>query len=589
MMRSVGLVFIYCLSLFLLPGCGQKKANKQDKQEYSQAVNYKMDSINTRIRCFFVTNPDSSEILLLLALNELDTLDYPERKFYVLLGLAEFYQNYKPNYMRAIDFITQAIEMYLKHPQKILLNTYAFIDIGNLFYNLHYYPQAISFYRIATEIENENKKSHSRILSLKNTGLAFQGLGAFDSAMYYFKMVDHLISNDKDILSAQNFNYIADLLLQKGISDSVKICAEKAKTILNQYYYQQQNDNEWLKTPVYRDWEFVRAEVHAILSDYYYKIGEYKDSEENFRQGMEHAELSKSMVPAIRLIENHALHDKLFPDYDSLIANAGMAMKYLLISKNLVNKQLFADSLSSMFLRLCLNGPAHRYAVISRQFNDSLMVLKASPERIQGMFKIASLATEQSKQILNQQVLDNLRKIHRQNNIILVVVTLFFLVSIALIIILMQYRRIKLAHLVLVTRIQDNLRLKEHREIYKGMPGNTEHRLDEQLTHVMLTQKPYLQKDITLQEMANILGSNKSYLSAYLNHHKNISFNDLLNRYRVEEICRLLSRTENDPFTFEYLAEQCGFRSRSTFYMAFKKFAGMSPATYRNHLRKTGR
>jgi AraC-like DNA-binding protein len=89
--------------------------------------------------------------------------------------------------------------------------------------------------------------------------------------------------------------------------------------------------------------------------------------------------------------------------------------------------------------------------------------------------------------------------------------------------------------------------------------------------------------------MANILGSNKSYLSAYLNHHKNISFNDLLNRYRVEEICRLLSRTENDPFTFEYLAEQCGFRSRSTFYMAFKKFAGMSPATYRNHLRKTGR
>ncbi|MFA5727680.1 MAG: hypothetical protein WC886_08575, partial [Saccharofermentanaceae bacterium] len=153
MMRSVGLVFIYCLSLFLLPGCGQKKANKQDKQEYSQAVNYKMDSINTRIRCFFVTNPDSSEILLLLALNELDTLDYPERKFYVLLGLAEFYQNYKPNYMRAIDFITQAIEMYLKHPQKILLNTYAFIDIGNLFYNLHYYPQAISFYRIATEIE----------------------------------------------------------------------------------------------------------------------------------------------------------------------------------------------------------------------------------------------------------------------------------------------------------------------------------------------------------------------------------------------------------------------------------------------------
>jgi len=589
MKRNIGFVFIIFLLLLLFSGCPLKKVNEIIRPEYYQAINYRIDSLNARIQNYYITNPDSAEVLLLLTLKEIDTFDYPERKFYLLLGLAEYYQNYKPDNIKAIDFAAQAIGIYLKNPEKFLLNSYTFIDMGNLFYNLHYYSHAISFYRIAMGIDHQNEKSHGRLVALMNTGLAFQHTKDSDSAMDYFRRVNRLVYGDNNILNAQNYSYMADLFLEKGNGDSVKKLSEKTIAILDQYCQHEQKDKNWNIGPVYRDWQFVRAKSHAILSDYYYRIGEFRKSEENFNLGMKHAELSKNRVAKIRLIENHALHDKLFPDTDSLITNADWAMKYLQDSKNPENKQLFADSLSAMFLRLGLVRYANRYARVSRQIKDSLLIFKASSERIQELLLIAFAATEQSKQTMKFQVLEDLIKIQYQRKIILVVVVLCFLISIVLVIILMQYQRIKQAHRILVERIQDNLRLKENKIIFRTLPADIENRLEEQLNQLMQTQKPFLQKDITLHEMANILGSNKTYLSAYLNHHKNITFNDLLNRYRVEELCGLLAQTTNDRFTLEYLAEQCGFNSKSTFYTVFKRFTGMSPATYRNHIRKLNR
>lgn len=97
----------------------------------------------------------------------------------------------------------------------------------------------------------------------------------------------------------------------------------------------------------------------------------------------------------------------------------------------------------------------------------------------------------------------------------------------------------------------------------------------------MLNEKPYLQQELTLSDLAELLGTTDKKLSALLNHVLNTSFYDFINRYRVEEVKEKLKQEENEKYSLLGLAYTCGFNSKSSFYRAFKKETGVSPTTYK--------
>jgi len=83
----------------------------------------------------------------------------------------------------------------------------------------------------------------------------------------------------------------------------------------------------------------------------------------------------------------------------------------------------------------------------------------------------------------------------------------------------------------------------------------------------------YLQHDLTLQQLATAIGTNRTYLSQYFAQ-QDITYNAYINRLRIHHFMRIYREniTTPRPATATELAQQSGFRSYSTFSAAFKQF-----------------
>lgn len=106
----------------------------------------------------------------------------------------------------------------------------------------------------------------------------------------------------------------------------------------------------------------------------------------------------------------------------------------------------------------------------------------------------------------------------------------------------------------------------------------------ELLNKAMEEDKLYLNPRLTITDLANAIGTNRTYLSHYINSTMQTSFYDYVNNYRIENTSKLLLLTINPMFTIDEIAEQSGFNSVSTFRRAFQKNTGMTPQQFRKSL-----
>jgi AraC-like DNA-binding protein len=96
-------------------------------------------------------------------------------------------------------------------------------------------------------------------------------------------------------------------------------------------------------------------------------------------------------------------------------------------------------------------------------------------------------------------------------------------------------------------------------------------------------EKPYLESDLTLAELAQRLSMPPHHLSQVLNAHIGQSFFDFINQRRVEEVKRCLHDPHYAAQTILEIGLASGFSSKATFNAAFKKFTGVTPSQYRTH------
>ncbi len=106
------------------------------------------------------------------------------------------------------------------------------------------------------------------------------------------------------------------------------------------------------------------------------------------------------------------------------------------------------------------------------------------------------------------------------------------------------------------------------------------------ILHMMEAKKPFLSADFSLSTFAELMETNPSTLSNFLNNYLDTSFNDFTNKYRVEEVKEKLRKGLYKSLTLEYIAEDSGFKSKTTFYRAFSKFSSQTPKEYIRQLEK---
>lgn len=91
----------------------------------------------------------------------------------------------------------------------------------------------------------------------------------------------------------------------------------------------------------------------------------------------------------------------------------------------------------------------------------------------------------------------------------------------------------------------------------------------------------YLDTALTLQKLATHLGTNRQYLSNFINREKQKTFYEYINDFRVEAAKCLLDGCSNgNEHSMEDLAAMSGFNSYSTFLRQFVKKYGESPSQY---------
>lgn len=94
----------------------------------------------------------------------------------------------------------------------------------------------------------------------------------------------------------------------------------------------------------------------------------------------------------------------------------------------------------------------------------------------------------------------------------------------------------------------------------------------------METERMFLNPKLTLIEVAGAIGTNRTYLSEYLNNILHTSFYEYVNSFRIKEACFLL--TSGKRKNLSEIAELSGFNSLSTFNRAFVKNTGETPTRY---------
>jgi AraC-like DNA-binding protein len=107
-----------------------------------------------------------------------------------------------------------------------------------------------------------------------------------------------------------------------------------------------------------------------------------------------------------------------------------------------------------------------------------------------------------------------------------------------------------------------------------------------QLLELMSNSKPYLNRDLSIQDLSALSGIPRHYITQVLNEKHGKNFFTFINDYRIKEVIERFSNPAYNNYTILAIAFDSGFNSKTTFNSIFKEATGMTPSEFR--ITKTG-
>jgi AraC-like DNA-binding protein len=126
----------------------------------------------------------------------------------------------------------------------------------------------------------------------------------------------------------------------------------------------------------------------------------------------------------------------------------------------------------------------------------------------------------------------------------------------------------------------------EEKEKYKrsGLKEEDADLFSKRLLNFMERERPYLDAELTIQDLSAKINISKHHLTEILNNRMGKNFFTFINEYRIEEVKRKLSDPAFDHLTILGIAYDCGFNSKSSFNTLFKKYTGQTPSDFKKQV-----
>ena len=106
--------------------------------------------------------------------------------------------------------------------------------------------------------------------------------------------------------------------------------------------------------------------------------------------------------------------------------------------------------------------------------------------------------------------------------------------------------------------------------------------LMQRLLQLMDEQKPYLNSELKVADIAQELGASSRSISDSIKAARNCNFSDFINNYRIEYAKHLLRDNPDMKLSEIYL--RSGFASEATFFRIFKANTGSTPSEWKNRI-----
>ncbi len=114
-----------------------------------------------------------------------------------------------------------------------------------------------------------------------------------------------------------------------------------------------------------------------------------------------------------------------------------------------------------------------------------------------------------------------------------------------------------------------------------GLDADAGRALLDRVERALSNGRLFADPGLTLSGLAASVDSTPHQVSEVLNRYGNVTFHELLNRQRVDDVKMQLRDPSADAYTIEGIGASAGFGSRSALYAAFRRLEGMTPAEFR--------
>jgi YesN/AraC family two-component response regulator len=258
-----------------------------------------------------------------------------------------------------------------------------------------------------------------------------------------------------------------------------------------------------------------------------------------------------------------------------------MAENYLILSKIAESKGKTEKSL--------------QYFKKYSNLKDSVFSIKnfADIMQLQSLYEISKTNQQIEELVLEQQMKEH--TIHYQKIIQWISLSLLFVISMILLFVLFQKKQLNRAYRVLFEKNIEFIDSQEntsemYRKKYKksSLTRNMQDELLEKILTLMEDKAIVCDPEFSLDKLSEILHTNQSYVSQVINNVFKKNFRLFLNEFRIRKAQQLLADWNATKYSIEFVSSQVGFKSTSTFRVAFKEITGITPKLYIENIAKKG-
>jgi AraC-like DNA-binding protein len=130
-------------------------------------------------------------------------------------------------------------------------------------------------------------------------------------------------------------------------------------------------------------------------------------------------------------------------------------------------------------------------------------------------------------------------------------------------------------------KVPDEEKKETEKYIKSGLKDKQAEVYLEKLVSFVETRKPYLDRNLSIQDLSSMTGIPRHHITQVLNEKHKKNFFTFINEYRVREVIARFGDPKNNYFTILGIAYDSGFNSKTSFNSIFKNQTGMTPSEYR--------